>query len=239
MMFARMLFIQALWNYNRMMGYGFCYILAPVVRKYGGTSPAQFAFRYDRYFNTHPFMAPFVMGAVAGLEKKYSETGDEELLRDIENIKLKLMGPLAALGDSFFWGALKPFFIFCASFAVFLSIDLRFAAASLVFYLLLYNLIRAAIMIRGFDGGFNKGKELIEDLKRLNLQKKVDLLRRTAIILLGTFWGFGMISMFYLDLRSALPLFAASLVIMALVRRLPNIIIFYFVLIILLIGGII
>ncbi len=236
---VRLIFIQLLWNYNKMMGYGFCFVLLPVVKKYGVRDVDKFVRRYDKYFNTHPFMAAFIAGAAAGLEKRYAVTGNESLVTEIENIKLKMMGPLAALGDSFFWGSLKPFIILSAAVALFVSQDYMDPFMILLFYLLLYNIIHIFIIITGFRKGYKDMNSVLLHLKALNLQKKVDLVRRTAIILLGASWGFGMVTLLFADIKLALPLLAASLLIIYTVRKIPNILIFYVILILLLIGGII
>ena len=59
------------------------------------------------YFNTQPYLASFILGAVVRLEEDRA-TG-RKAIEDVTGLKAALMAPLGALGDTFFWGALKPF----------------------------------------------------------------------------------------------------------------------------------
>ena len=54
-------------------------------------------------FNTHPYLTAPVIGSVVRIE----EEGDT---RRRMHLKKALMGPYAAIGDSFFWGALRSIF---------------------------------------------------------------------------------------------------------------------------------
>jgi hypothetical protein len=58
------------------------------------------------YFNTHPYMALFVMGDILRLEEEYAQGG--KTLDEISLIKKQLGGPLAALGDKIFWSTWRP-----------------------------------------------------------------------------------------------------------------------------------
>ncbi|HPE28732.1 MAG TPA: PTS system mannose/fructose/sorbose family transporter subunit IID [Candidatus Mcinerneyibacteriales bacterium] len=237
MTFIRTFFIQALWNYDKMMNSGFFFALKPRLEKFAGIQREREVRRFNTYFNTHPFMASFIIGAVMRLEEEYYETGNEELATEIENIKLKLMGPLAALGDSLFWGGLKPFFILCSVFFLFFAPSLSWALTGLFLYWSGYNTIHLSFRYRGLTVGYRYGRSLIVFLKKLEIQKKVDFLRRTAIILLGVFWGLGITWLFSEGLEYGWPFLLSSLFIILLVRRMPNILIVGLTMIILLLGG--
>jgi len=235
--FLRTFFIQTLWNYDKMMNAGFFFALRPGMENLKEGQRSREVRRFNTYFNTHPFMASFIIGAVLRLEEEYCETGNEELVNEIENIKLKLMGPLAALGDSLFWGGLKPFFILCTVFFLFFAPSLPWAFAGLFLYWSGYNIIHLSFRLRGLTVGYRYGRSLIVFLKKLEIQKKVDFLRRTAIILLGVFWGLGIIWLFSEGLEYGWPFLLSSLLIILLVRRMPNILIVGLTMIILLLGG--
>jgi len=105
---GRAFLIQASWSFERMQSLGFAYAIEPVLRK---LYPEQKEFS-DRlklhmdYFNTQPYFASFILGAVVRIEQDRAE--GRNALADVQGIKTVLMAPLGALGDSFFWGSLKP-----------------------------------------------------------------------------------------------------------------------------------
>ena len=55
---------------------------------------------YMRYYNTMPWISPFVIGAALGIE----DEGGISSLDAVNDFKVGLMGPLAGIGDSLFWG---------------------------------------------------------------------------------------------------------------------------------------
>ncbi len=101
----RSLLVQATWNFERMQHLGFCFAMLPVLRWVhpDPRSPAraEAVRRHLEFFNTHPIMAAAILGATARLEADGEGTA-------AQTCKLSLMGSYAAIGDSFFWGALRP-----------------------------------------------------------------------------------------------------------------------------------
>ena len=101
----RSLLLQATWNFERMQHLGFCFAILPVLRwAYPDPrSPArgEAVRRHLEFFNTHPVMAAAILGAAARLEAEGEGTA-------AKTCKLSLMGSYGAIGDSFFWGALRP-----------------------------------------------------------------------------------------------------------------------------------
>ena len=105
---VRAFLLQASWSFERMQSLGFAWALAPALRRlYPDDAAFDERLRYHaEYFNTQPYLASFIIGAVVRQEESRAAgntTGD-----DIQALKESLMGPLGALGDSFFWGSLKP-----------------------------------------------------------------------------------------------------------------------------------
>jgi len=105
--FWRSFFLQASWSYERMQSLGFAFALIPALRRLYGKGE-EFSKRlavHMEYFNTQPYFASFILGAAARLEEDRAR-GDASA--DPSELKRTLMAPLGALGDSFFWGAVKP-----------------------------------------------------------------------------------------------------------------------------------
>ena len=88
---------------------GFCYSLMPFINKfYKNDEKGKKAAltRSMSYFNTTITLSTFIMGLVASMEKKNSEQKDFDA-SSINAVKSSLMGPLAGIGDSIFWGVLR------------------------------------------------------------------------------------------------------------------------------------
>jgi PTS system mannose-specific IID component len=158
-----------------MQGLGFAYATAPLAEQGdAGNHGAQALLgRHMQRFNTHPYMAAPVIGAVTRfeLENRSSETAE---------LKNALMGPYAALGDSFFWSALKPF---SAAVAMCLAVQGSFLAP--VLFLLLFNPAHLWVRVRGFLEGWRRGRDGIEFISRLELPGKTRWLRWASAVVLG------------------------------------------------------
>ncbi|KMK51826.1 PTS fructose transporter subunit IID [[Actinobacillus] muris] len=99
-------FNQLGWNYERMQGSGYLWIILPQLRKmYGDNSPElqKMMVMHSQFFNTSPFFNTIVKGIDLALEEKQGEKSIEA----VAGIKSGLMGPFAAIGDAIF-GSLVP-----------------------------------------------------------------------------------------------------------------------------------
>ncbi|EAX9486696.1 PTS system mannose/fructose/sorbose family transporter subunit IID [Salmonella enterica subsp. enterica serovar Isangi] len=96
------------WNYERQMNLAFVYALIPVLKKlYPNKVELSAALkRHMVFFNTTPHLVTMILGIVIAMEEKYSRSPDIGS-SSIDNVKASLMGPLAGIGDSFFWGTLR------------------------------------------------------------------------------------------------------------------------------------
>ena len=174
--FLRSLLIQASWNVSRMQSLGFAYATAPLAKGKGDAGSPEAKARLGRHlqrFNTHPYMAAPIIGAVTRLELANSHAEAAEL-------KNALMGPYAALGDSFFWGALKPFSAVAA-----LCLAVQGLVLAPVVFLALYNPPHLWVRIRGFLEGWRHGKNGIDFVRRLELPEKTRWARRASAVVLG------------------------------------------------------
>ena len=124
-------------------------------------------------FNTHPYLTAPVIGAVARIE----EEGDTAAA---DYLKKAVMGPYAAIGDPFFWGALRPF---SALVAVILALK-GFLLAPLAF-VILYDPAHAWVRGKGFIEGYRLGKNSIEFIRGLNLPAVTGRIRFVSLILIG------------------------------------------------------
>ncbi|KRN94974.1 PTS system mannose/fructose/sorbose family transporter subunit IID [Pediococcus stilesii] len=99
-------FNQVGWNYERMQGSGYLYLILPQLRKmYGDHTPElkNMMKMQNQFFNTSNFFNTIISGIDMALEEKEGA----ESLETVAGIKAGLMGPFAAIGDSIF-AALVP-----------------------------------------------------------------------------------------------------------------------------------
>lgn len=96
------------WNYERQMNLAFVYAMIPVLKKLYPQKPelAKALKRHLVFFNTTPHIVTLLLGITTAMEEKNSQQQAMDGTA-IDNVKASLMGPLAGLGDSFFWGTLR------------------------------------------------------------------------------------------------------------------------------------
>ena len=102
--FLRSFAIQGSWNYRSLIGSGFAYALLPVLRVLYREDPAKLhaaVRRHSELFNSHPYLAPLALGAVAVLE----QTEPPEV---VTRFKAAVRGSLGTLGDRLVWSGWRP-----------------------------------------------------------------------------------------------------------------------------------
>ena len=138
---------------------GFCYAMMPFINRFYKDSEEkknEALTRSMSYFNTTITCSTFIMGLVASMEKKNSEQPDFDA-GSINAVKSSLMGPLAGIGDSIFWGVLRGI---AAGIAVGMGAAGNFLAP--VVFLLLFNLPSILIKYYGTFLGYKLGSEYIQ-----------------------------------------------------------------------------
>lgn len=94
------------WNYERMQGSGYLYMILPQLRKmYGDGTPElkEMMKLHTQFFNTSPFFHTIITGIDLALEENDGVASKDA----VNGIKTALMGPFAPIGDSIF-GSLVP-----------------------------------------------------------------------------------------------------------------------------------
>jgi mannose PTS system EIID component len=180
--FLRSLLIQASLNFWRMQNLGFVYALIPLVKSLGDDKgrKQRMLSRHMQFFNSHPYMTSPILGSVVQIEEvNLTDTGtgnsDEAL-----TLKNTLSGPYAAIGDSFFWGAYRPF---SALVGVFFAIEECFAAPLLTF--VMYNTVHLWIRWKGFFEGYRLGRQGIDFVRYLDLPEKSGKIRWASLSFLA------------------------------------------------------
>jgi len=147
--FFRSFLIQASWSFERMQSLGFAFAIQPALKKlYPDATEYRSRLKlHTEYFNTQPYLASFILGATVRMEEERASGRSREA--DVSALKAALMAPLGALGDSFFWGALRPLAAVIAVAALMTG-----AWWAPLLFLALYNLghvgLRAAVLVWGY-----------------------------------------------------------------------------------------
>lgn len=138
---------------------GFCYSMMPFINQFyrGDEQKKKEALsRSMSYFNTTITCSTFIMGLVASMEKKNSEQPDFDA-GSINAVKSSLMGPLAGIGDSIFWGVLR---VIAAGIAVGMGASGNVLAP--IVFLLLFNVPSLLVKYYGTFLGYKLGSEYIQ-----------------------------------------------------------------------------
>ncbi|MDR2251871.1 MAG: PTS system mannose/fructose/sorbose family transporter subunit IID [Endomicrobium sp.] len=170
--FIRSFFLQSLWNYERIQNIGFVFILRPFfdilysVEK----EKKEALLRHVGYFNTQPYMVGMIVGIIANMEKeiaKLEPANRGEIIRDMKRVKSNMSGPLAAIGEPFFYGDLRTMLSFLTIFImVILSTNLeKYIILAPIVFILLYNFLhlgtRISLLYEGFKYCGNNMKTLV------------------------------------------------------------------------------
>ncbi|MGM0214047.1 PTS system mannose/fructose/sorbose family transporter subunit IID [Enterococcus sp. AZ109] len=96
------------WNYERQMNMAYVYAMIPILKKLYKTKEtmAQGLKRHLEFFNTTPHVVTLILGINAAMEEENANDPNFDVSA-IDSIKTSLMGPLAGIGDSLFWGTLR------------------------------------------------------------------------------------------------------------------------------------
>ncbi|MFP2930461.1 PTS system mannose/fructose/sorbose family transporter subunit IID [Pyxidicoccus sp. 3LG] len=226
--FLRSLFLQASWNPKGMQNLGLAYAVYPVLECLypPGPSREEAVRRHLVFFNTHPYVAAAIVGGVVYHEARIAR-GDETPDKVVA-FKAALMGPLAALGDGFFWLSLKP-----AAGAVSAAMVPLLGVWAVPLFLVLYNLVHVLLRVRLYWLGLSLGDRLVEAVARANLPARGAKLRAVAAVSAGGMAAWLAISFgtnaggAYAPVLAAgcLALGVASYVLVS--RRVPNYVVLY------------
>ena len=189
-LFWRSLFIQALWNFEGLQNAGFLFVIFPAVKKlYADRGKRkEVLLRHIEFFNTQPYMASLIIGLVVKMEEENSQRGLGSS-EEISTVKKNMAGPLAAMGDTLFWGTFRPLAailtsgLMLLSFKVNIGVDLIYVP---IFFIVFYNLINIPFRYWGIVISYELGGRIIGKVASINFQKIVNALRLfTGVVIIG------------------------------------------------------
>lgn len=158
--FLRSFAIQGSWNYRTLIGSGFAFALLPALRVLYRNRPERLqeaVERHSQLFNSHPYLAPMALGAVATLEAE----GDD--VRVVERFKAAVRGSLGTLGDRLVWAGWRPV---CLLFALALLLAGAKWWMGVLAFLVLYNAGHLLLRVWAYRVGLRETKAVGERLRR-------------------------------------------------------------------------
>lgn len=178
--FLNSFFIQSAWSFEKMQGLGFAAAIAPAIKDiYKGADSASLALkRHMVLYNAHPYMASPILGAVIKMEEDVRD--GKRAAGEVAFFKQSLMGPYGAIGDTFFWGSIRPL----ASIVGVLS-ALIWGFWGIVALLVVYNIFHIWMRWFGLRKGYKLGEDVVEYIKSLELPERALRIRAVSSGLLG------------------------------------------------------
>lgn len=169
----RSFFYQANLNHENMQGSGFLFLLKNFYKDNGIEVSKEILDEESKYFHTHPFLINFILGMWI---KEHKDGKDPKMY------KKTYSSAFGALGDSFFWHALRPLSFIIS--ALFFFID---PLLSLVAYFLFFNIFHLSFLFAGLEVGLSLGKDIIVWFNRINFNKWPAYFDLSTVFLLGVF----------------------------------------------------
>lgn len=182
--FLRSLLLQASWNREGMQNLGFAFAIAPALRELYPEGPARTAAfrRHLAFFNTHPYAAAAILGGIVSVEERVA--AGEAPPELATQYKQALGPPFAALGDAFFWGALRPTAALAGALVALVATSAR-PLWALVAFLGLYDVVHLWGRLWSFARAYEDAEGIVEKVRRLGLPESTSLLKASGAALAG------------------------------------------------------
>lgn len=167
--FFRSLAMEANFNFETWQNTGFAFSIIPVLKKLYKTpqSMSKALERHLQFFNTTAHGSTLILGITAAMEEQNSRKADFDE-ESINAVKLGLMGPLAGVFDSFFWGTLK---VIAAGVGI--SLALNGNVLGPILFLLIFNIPHIVLRYNLTFIGYNAGNKFLQNLVKSNIMDKL------------------------------------------------------------------
>lgn len=145
-------------NYEKMQALAYCYSMLPFLKEIHKDDPDglhEAVRNHLQFFNTNPWIAPYVIGVNIGIEEVEKNHAKEA----IAGIKTGLMGPLAGLGDSLF--VVIPWTIFGA-----IAANMALQGSPIgIFLWIIVSVVLKLLSFPFFRAGYKSGTSLVAVLE--------------------------------------------------------------------------
>ncbi|WP_057817138.1 PTS system mannose/fructose/sorbose family transporter subunit IID [Schleiferilactobacillus perolens] len=157
------------WNYERMGNVGFAWALIPILKKLY-PDKADFSKALKRHlelYNVTPYIVTLPLGIAAAMEEtNAADTTFNE--QSISDVKLALMGPLAGIGDAFFWGTLR-----ILATGIGTTLALKGNLLGPILFFLVFNIPHYLIRYYGTFVGYGLGSSVIGKVQSSGVMAKL------------------------------------------------------------------
>jgi PTS system mannose-specific IID component len=170
-LFFRSLALEANFNFETWQNTGFAFCMIPVLKKlYHSKDEMALALqRHLQLFNTSTFGSTLILGITAAMEEQNSRDTQFDS-SSINAIKTGLMGPLAGVFDSLFWGTLK---VIAAGVGT--SLALKGNIMGAILFILLFNIPHLWLRYSLTFIGYTTGTRFLRQLAKNNIMDKLTL----------------------------------------------------------------
>lgn len=106
--FFRSCTLDSAWNYERQQNLMYCFMMNPILKRLYSNDKEKMSAALQRhleFMSCTPHIVTLLAGITGAMEEESTENKDFDI-SSISAVKTSLMGPLAGIGDSFFWGTL-------------------------------------------------------------------------------------------------------------------------------------
>jgi fructoselysine/glucoselysine PTS system EIID component len=167
--FFRSLALEANFNFETWQNTGVVFSMIPALRRLYPTKETMVKplKRHLQLFNTSPYGSTLILGITAAMEEQNCQDADFDE-ESINSVKLGLMGPLAGVFDSLFWGTFK---VIAAGVGV--SLAIKGNVMGPVIFLLIFNIPHLLLRYNLTFIGYNAGTTFLQNLAKSNVMDKL------------------------------------------------------------------
>jgi mannose/fructose/N-acetylgalactosamine-specific phosphotransferase system component IID len=179
-----------------MQNVGFLFLLAPFLDKfYPEVEKRKEAYlRHLEFFNTHPYMAVLIIVLTEKMEREAAR-GNSNVIPMISKLKQSMASPLAAMGDSFFWGtlenvaALGAVFFIVFFYSGFDNVDPRLYLLIPLGFFLIYNFFHLFIRYFFASSIFIEGRDVLGFISKPRIKQYMSTTKAIAVAILAIVIG--------------------------------------------------
>lgn len=181
-LFWRSFLLQAAFNFERFQNLGWWWGLKPILQKLypGRDNLAQAYKRHLVFFNTHPWTVGPIFGVVASMEESRARGEVDIDDESINSVKVSMMGPLAGIGDSLIFGALRPVLSgVCAALAV------SGNPVGPILFFVGINSVQVLMRWYGVSAGYRYGVSFFEKLDPSQIERLKQAATMVGLLVVG------------------------------------------------------
>ena len=182
--FSWICFSNTCYNYERMMGLGFCNTMLPVLKKLYGNDKSKLSealTRHLTFYNTESNWGAMIPGIVSSLEEEKANGGVIEG-ETISNLKTALMGPLAGIGDSITQGLVKVILL-----GIGIDLALKGSALGPILFVVAFSAYALITSYICFFSGYKLGKNAVVNIMSGGVKEISEALGAMSMMVLGGF----------------------------------------------------